>query len=110
MIGSPRLSKSVVVNATWLPELDIAFGSISTAYNTPYYCPNAPITFIKITNTTNQAVSLSFDKSTTILTLQPGEIFTHSFLQNSRGGNLGYFYIKASTAPTSGSVIFNWYY
>lgn len=110
MIGSPRLSKSVVVNATWLPELDVAFGSISTSYNTAYVCPNAPITFVKIANTTNQPISISFDKSTSILTLQAGEIFSHSFLQNSRGGNLGYFYIKASTAPTSGSVIFNWYF
>ena len=110
MIGAPRLSKSVVVNATWLPELSVAYGSISTSYTTPYYCPNAPITFIKIANTTNQAISLSCDTNTTILTIQPGETFSHSFLQNTRGGNLGYFYIKAAAAPTSGSVIFNWYY
>lgn len=104
------MSSTFISNAIPLPQIAVAFGSISASYSNVGQF-TSPVTVMKFVSTLNAAVTLSFDGISDHITIPAGDANTVIYELNFKTNRMHLpdpsILVKQVTAPSSGSLYIN---
>lgn len=110
------MSNSLAIRMESIPVQTVAYGSITGSYVAMGSAMPAPIRILKINNTTNADIYISFDGTTNndVVVASSGmvlDITTNKSREDGAFISSGtIFYIKYVSAPSSGNVYLSAYY